>query len=160
MWSYIWMGFQSVDWGCAMAMSACRRSRASRATARLDEWIGIFGDGMAQIGGQREEKADCIYGAGRDGYEFAVRARLLPQLKNFVERFRRLRGELSQKVGAIRGDLRCRIHWQGPEAVRVSVGFRGRSDGIAREAWRFHPALRNGFRSTSTSWAAANPTKG
>ena len=103
----------------------------------VDEWIGIFGDGMAQIGGQRKENADRIYGAGRDHNEFAPGARLLPQLKNFVERFRRLRGELSQKVGAIRRDLRCGIHWQGPEAVRVTVGFRRGSDGIAPKAGVF-----------------------
>src|SRR5271156_2500478 len=99
----------------------------------LHEWIGIFGDGMAQVGSQREKKTDRVNWARCDGYEFAFRARLLPQLKNFVESFWWLRDELSQKVRAIGGDLRCRIYRQSPEAACIPVGFRGRADRITRE---------------------------
>src|ERR1700679_1631296 len=85
----------------------------------LYKWIGIFGDGMAQIGGQREEKTDRIYGTSRNGYEFAIHAGLLSQLQSLVECFGGPRRKLFQKIGAIRRDLSCRIHRQGPESAGI-----------------------------------------
>ena len=68
----------------------------------LHEGVSVFSDRMSEICSQREEEADRVDWTGRKTYELSVCARLMTQLKDFLEGARRSDQKIRQQVRTIR----------------------------------------------------------